>query len=48
GTGHGKDGRSKGLSTRHARLAVGAASTFVRFLFETHIERSAKTWEMQG
>lgn len=38
GTGHGKDGRSKGLSPRHARLAVGAASTLVTFVFQTHIE----------
>ena len=35
GTGHGKDGRAKGISPRHARLAVGAASTLVNFLFET-------------
>jgi len=38
GTGHGKDGRSKGLSPRHARLAVGAASTLVTFVFQTHQE----------
>lgn len=38
GTGHGKDGRSKGLSSRHAKLAVGAASTLVTFVFETHQE----------
>lgn len=36
GTGHGKDGRTKGLSSRHAKLAVGAASTLVTFAFETH------------
>jgi hypothetical protein len=36
GTGHGKDGRAKGLTPRHARLAVGAATTLVSFLFETH------------
>lgn len=40
GTGHGKAGKSKGLSARHARLAVGAASTLVTFLFETHKERN--------
>ena len=39
GTGHGKHGRAKGLNSRHARLAVGAASTLVMFLFETHQER---------
>ncbi len=38
GTGHGKHGRATGLSSRHARLAVGAASAFVVFLFETHAE----------
>jgi hypothetical protein len=40
GTGHGKDGSSKGLSARHARLAVGAASTLATFLLETHSERT--------
>ncbi len=39
GTGHGKDGRSKGLTTRHAKVAVGAASTLVVFLYDTHKER---------
>ena len=39
GTGHGKSGNTVGLSSRHARLAVGAASTLVRFLFETHIDQ---------
>jgi hypothetical protein len=39
GTGHGPDGRVKGLSPRHARLAVGAASTLAAFLLETHEER---------
>jgi hypothetical protein len=36
GTGHGQDGRAKGLSPRHARLAAGAACTLAKFLFETH------------
>ena len=40
GTGHGKHGRRKGLSSRHARLIVGAATTLVVFLFETHSERT--------
>lgn len=40
GTGHGKDARTKGLQARHARLAVGAASTLALFLIETHEERS--------
>ena len=38
GTGHGKPGKVKGLETRHAKLAVGAASTLVLFLFDTHLE----------
>ena len=38
GTGHGKHGSSTGLSARHAKLAVGAASTLAVFLFETHKE----------
>ena len=40
GTGHGKSGKAKGLVARHARLAVGAASTLATFLLETHQERS--------
>lgn len=36
GTGHGKAGANKGLQSRHAKLAVGAASTLVVFLAETH------------
>jgi hypothetical protein len=39
GTGHGKDARAKGLQARHARLAVGAASTLALFLIETHEAR---------
>ena len=38
GTGHGKHGNAGGLLPRHAKLAVGAASTLVMFLFETHQE----------
>lgn len=38
GTGHGKHGKAKGLTTRHAKLAVGAASTLITFLFDTHME----------
>ena len=36
GTGHGKDGTSRPIKSRHAKLAVGAASTLAVFLFETH------------
>jgi abortive infection Abi-like protein len=38
GTGHGKHGKTSGLSARHAKLAVGAAATLTTFLFETHKE----------
>lgn len=36
GTGHGKLNANKGLQPRHAKLAVGAASTLAVFLTETH------------
>jgi hypothetical protein len=36
GTGHGQHGSTAGLTTRHAKLAVGASSTLAIFLFETH------------
>jgi len=40
GTGHGRDARSaKGLQSRHAKLAVGAASTLAVFMMETYRER---------
>lgn len=43
GTGHGRDaGSAKGLSSRHAKLAVGAASTLAVFMMETHRERASK------
>jgi len=32
GAGHGKSAKSKGLGARHAKLAVGAASTLAIFL----------------
>lgn len=40
GTGHGKHGKHKRLPVRHARLAVGAATTLTAFLFETHSQRA--------
>jgi len=43
GTGHGKDGQFKGLGPRHARLAVGSATTLATFLFETHEARKDRT-----
>jgi hypothetical protein len=36
GSGHGKDVKFKGLQPRHAKLAVGAASTLAIYLLETH------------
>lgn len=42
GTGHGPDGRAKGLSPRHARLAAGAAATLATFLLETYENRNNK------
>lgn len=35
GRGHGKDNNYKGLSVRHAKLAVGASSTLVHFLWDS-------------
>lgn len=39
GTGHGKKGQTKGLQPRHAKLAVGAATTLTLFLFATFHEQ---------
>ena len=39
GTGHGAVATRKGLQPRHAKLAVGAASTLAIFLLETHQTR---------
>jgi hypothetical protein len=36
GSGHGKKSKFKGLTSRHAKLAVGAATTLAIFLLETH------------
>jgi len=36
GSGHGKGNKFKGLQPRHAKLAVGAASTLAIYLLETH------------
>jgi hypothetical protein len=36
GTGHGKHAKVKGLQLRHARLAVGAASTLALFILDTN------------
>lgn len=42
GTGHGKSSKTRGLSARHARLAVGAATTLAVFMQETSEEMLAK------
>ncbi|MCL2546164.1 MAG: abortive infection family protein [Oscillospiraceae bacterium] len=39
GSGHGKDAKFKGLSPRHARLAVGSTVAAVLFIWETHEEQ---------
>lgn len=39
GTGHGRDGKHRGLQPRHARLAVAAAIAFVDFVVETYRDR---------
>lgn len=39
GSGHGRDGKYRGLEPRHARLAVGAAVAFIDFVTETYQER---------
>ncbi len=36
GSGHGKDASYKGLSERHAKLAVGCSSTIVNFLWDSY------------
>lgn len=36
GTGHGRDGKHKGLQPRHARLAVASAVAFIEFISETY------------
>lgn len=36
GSGHGRDGRHRGLESRHARLAVASAVAFIDFVTETY------------
>lgn len=47
GTAHGKDATARGLGSRHAKLAVGAASTLAVFLAETHRARNAAKHELE-
>lgn len=46
GSGHGKDIKFKGLTPRHARLAVGSAVTAVHFIWETYEEQQKMTHTM--
>ncbi|MFG0300597.1 MAG: abortive infection family protein [Phycisphaerales bacterium JB047] len=46
GTGHGKHGNETGLTRRHAKLAVGAATTLAVFLFDTHKELPIQSGEL--
>lgn len=41
GSGHGRDGKHRGLEPRHARLAVASAVAFIDFVTETHHQRPA-------
>jgi HEPN domain-containing protein len=43
GSGHGRDGKHRGLEPRHARLAVGAAVSFIDFVTETHHQRKVSS-----
>ncbi len=40
GSGHGRDGKHRGLEPRHARLAVAVAVAFIDFVTETHHRRT--------
>lgn len=40
GKGHGRGRDFKGLQPRHARLAIGAASTFVDFVLDRHLSQA--------
>jgi len=42
GTGHGRVSKTGGLTSRHAKLAVGAAATLAVFLVETHEVRKKR------
>lgn len=45
GSGHGRDGKHRGLEPRHARLAVGAAVAFIDFVTATHSRRDEDSKE---
>jgi len=42
GTGHGRSSAHRGLTARHARLAVNSASAFVEFISSTFLSRSSE------
>ncbi|BBE34766.1 abortive infection family protein [Sphingosinicella microcystinivorans] len=42
GTGPGRNGKVRGVTSRHASLAVGAASALVTFAFLTHLDNPAE------
>lgn len=42
GTGHGKSDSYRGLSVRHAKLAVGSSATLVEYLWDAHLWRRAE------
>ncbi len=46
GLGHAREGKWKGLSPHHARLAVGAAVTLAGFVAESYRDRAALTIDM--
>lgn len=48
GKGHGRGRSFKGLQPRHARLAIGAASTFVDFVLDRHSSTERVAPELQG
>ena len=41
GSGHGRDGKHRGLEPRHARLAAGAAVSFIDFVTATYHQRTS-------
>jgi hypothetical protein len=43
GSGHGREGKARGLAVRQAKLAAGAAGALTVFLFETHQQRTSET-----
>lgn len=48
GSGHGPDGKVRGPQPRHARLAVGAATTLVMFMFETQQAMGQEAGKVSG